>query len=130
MIPFNVNWQINICKKKEKFITINSFKINIRTPPFNCAIILAGAYPRREEAHRFMIGFRNKLMEKLVFSKIAVNEIHWVPAGHVRNTFSAFVGFVGFIEFPSDGLFMAELTSYYRWVNNLPPLPFKINGID
>lgn len=127
MIPFSVNWQINICKKKEKFITINSFKINIRTPPFNSAIIWSGNYPRREEAHRFMVCFRNKLMKELVFSKFALNEIHWGPAGHAWNTFSAFVGF---IEFPSNGLFMAELTSYYRWVNNLPPLPFKISGID
>lgn len=113
--------QINICKKKEKFITINALKIIIFTSPFTSEILWSGNYPRREEAHRFMVGFRNKLMEKLVFSKIAVNEIHWVPC---------IVNSVSFIEFPSDGLFMAELTSYYRWVNNLPPLPFKIPGID
>lgn len=121
MIPFSVNWPINICKKKEKFININAFRIIIFTSPFTSEILWSGNYPRREEAHRFMVGFRNKLMEKLVFSKLALNEIHWDPS---------IVNSVSFIKFPSDGLFMAELTSYYRWVNNMPPLPFKISGID
>lgn len=128
MLPFiTVNWQINICKKKEKFISINALKIKIRTQPFNSVIILAGDYPRRETVHRFIIGFRKKLMEKLVFTEFAVNEIHWVPAGDARNYFSAFVGFA---EFPPNGQFMAELNSYHRWVNNMPPLPFEIPGID